>query len=90
MGGCQSVFGPLNVYSIKDPKRDHNFDSHPYDLRDIPSFQVSWKLWAAASKLPRGSRNLSPPGPPKESPWAFLGSQSPRFWRALELSGPSG
>ena len=33
MGGCQNYglfLGPLNTRFRMDPKRDHNFDNHPY------------------------------------------------------------
>ena len=29
------------LYKIKDPKRDHHFDNHPYALRELTSFLPS-------------------------------------------------
>ena len=40
MGGCQNFglfLGALNIRCrIRDPKRDHNFDNHPYKVLTSP------------------------------------------------------
>ena len=62
MGGCQnkgSFLGTLNNrcrINNRDPKRDHNFDNHPYStLEKVPFSEAC----AVRASLPRG-RGLRP------------------------------
>ena len=50
MGGCQKYgpfLGTLNIRGriiIGTPKRDHNFDNHPYDIAHYSSYHVGFSI----------------------------------------------
>ena len=59
-------------YYYRDPKRDHNFDKHPYDtlrssLYSLPSFQANQQVTTVRPQPDTTPKPLKPEKPPRPS-----------------------